>query len=345
MTLFSASVVEKIDLFRHADHISTCTRALSPDAYPQPTAPGGILKHQLDLNEALRLGEAALDSRIDDAAAGNFLAGAGGGLLIGALTVVGLIALYLFARKHINIDYRLDLRLSVLTLPFALFLVTPNCGDEADALPTDPPWEGEVTKAFVHPEQATLAILHGIVRPAMMDIGRKVDNLANIQNEVALPMTEPTPGSAYALKMYGLDGWGRRLNLAYRDEPFDDTTRRSYTVTSFGPDGEIGTTDDIVTTFKETISKTFGASPCPIFYILKDKDAAELLYHRWNSDKFSFNDKERARALSGSLLFDIIDRERLGDPQKRAIDTAYNAAAANSKADPVILQIFEVSGI
>ena len=343
MKLINASIVESVDNFLHAGYISAYPRPLEPSAYPI----GGDISNaqkvvELNVQSALQLGESANNSEAA-VSAGSLIGNFGSSeLLFCALAAIGLLALYYFAKKW---GYMPSLRPALsMTAVCAFLLATPNCDDGSGvALPTDPPWEGEQTQSYAHPEDATLVILHGIIRPAIANIGQRVDTLANIQDEVALPQKTMTEGERYALKMYGLDGFGNPFSLVSKEKNDSDGQGYwQYSVTSLGADGIKGTKDDISATFSQNINDNWGWGADLVYYIVGDGDDAALLYHRWNDEMFDYGDKDGAEEMTGSDLFDHISNDRLNAEQVSAINTAYASFKADSGSSPLVLQVFKI---
>ena len=341
MKLIGASITENIDTFLHAGYISAYPRPIEPSAYPvgsEETVAEKII--ELDIQSALQLGHAAGDGGVADASSGIVHHSAGtGNLLIGLLTLTGFLVLYYLARKPSS---------AAILRPVlgawavcAMLLAVSHC-KENDTLPTDPPWEGEAVREYLHPETATLAILHGIIRPAIVNIGQRVDVLANIQNEVGLPAKSLTEGEQYALRTYGLDGWGNPFSLSLIEKKdADEHTYWGYTVTSPGPDGTMDTDDDISAAFKQNINDTWGWGADPVYYLVENGDGAALLYHRWNNKMFEYAERDAAEMLTGSELFDLISNDDLNDQQSNAVATAYAAVKADTGEPPLVLQVFK----
>ena len=352
MKLFNASIVESVDTFLHAGYISAYPRPLEGGAYPSGDSLSEAQKIlELDMQSALRLGEPITDGGVAEAS-GALIGGIGSGeLLFGALALSGLLALYFLLKKPTVLSNLRPHTVVSAAAVSAMLLITPHCGDDGnsppgddgsgDTLPTDSPWEEEQPQSYIQPEQATLAILHGIIRPALVNIGQKIENLANIQDEVALPTKVLTDGQRYALRMYGLDGYGNPFELIpTRLKNVDGEVYWQYTVTSAGADEEQGTEDDISATFSQNINDNWSWGADPVYYIVEDGDKAVLLYHRWNHKMFEYSDKAGAKAVTGSDLFDIVPW--LNHEQTSAVQTAYDEMKAESDVAPLMLQVFKI---
>jgi hypothetical protein len=340
MRLFGASIVETVDSFLHVGYMSAYPRPLEPDAYPigSGDSASAAIAHELDMVEALRLGEPADAGDLLDASVGVVTGGGGHEmLLLWALTLTGLAALLYLMRRYTS-DQRLRLA-PIAALAFLTMLLSiPHCKDDKsllfddENLPSDAPWEGEVIRSYVHPEEATVALLNGIVAPALANIGQKVASLANIQEEVALPVRTLSEGQAYALKTYGIDGFGNLMRLE------KDVDEKSYTVTSAGRDGVHGTDDDISVKVAQNVNDSWGWAAQPAYYLVNHDGQVQVLYHRWKHEMFDYNDKALAEEITGSVKYDVL--VRLNAAQQTAIDTSYSSIAAKADGAPLVLQVF-----
>lgn len=344
--MLSANIVESANTF-----LKNGQNLLSKEPFTAQVYPGGsqtpdtTIIQQIELNEALRI------INIPNAGTNDFnvatVASSGhGNLVLWSIAALGLLGALYFIGKHWNNRWSTHSRpLLAFATMGALLLFSPGyMNDDQAKLPTNPPWDNEPRQSYANPYEATLGILHGIIQPAIMNIGQKVDTLPNIQKEVALPMKQPSDGVQYALKIYGFDGWGNRFNLSYTDIQEKGGAVRHYTVTSFGPDKEISTADDIVARFTENRNGDMKDKDQQVYYLIPNDGGIEVLYHRLNHDMFRYNDKNRAETITGSDFFDIIDRTRLGKKQKEAIEVNY-AASANKTYTPIILQLFNTKKI
>ena len=324
MKILAGSLQTAADTFLHAGYISAYPRPYYPHNYGYQTP-----KLELDMMEALRLkGEVLASGALPDGVVATAQAVAGGfsgpQLLVAGLGLVGL---------GLAFKLRRDWRRALLPMlaSVALLLISPSCGETEEPLPTVPPWQGKQVQAYENPELATKALLHGVVADALSSMGREVTSLANIQNEVGLPLASPGAGMKYALIHYGQDGWGKEMRL----------TRNGarYQVTSAGKDGKFDTSDDL----KAQVSGCSDSNWDQYRYghfIRDDGGEAVLLIHRWTGEHFKYNDQNRATRLTGSVLFDAIDESKLSDKGKTLTKNALAAAAAKAKHKPLLLHVF-----
>jgi hypothetical protein len=202
------------------------------------------------------------------------------------------------------------------------------------SLPSTPPWKGVELREYADPQQATLALLNGVVADGIINVGDSIDCLANIRNEVGFPKKELTEGEAYALQTYGIDGWGHEMRLR------EDGEKR-YTVTSAGADGIFDTGDDLSISVKQAEEDTWDRHRWA-FFLRNGGELPAVLFHRWTGEHFRYSNEERARELTGGKLFDVFnfnssmpDDER--DEQLRA---AYDSASAGLTREPLVLLVY-----
>ena len=183
MKLIAASIIEKVDTFLHAGYISAYPRPLYAEAYP--VGSGGDVSaaeivHQLDLTEALRLEGESLAAAVPGGGTDTALASLGNlgsseMLIIGALAMTGVLALVYLLKDRFQ--WRaLGVAQAACAL-FAMVVLLPHCDEEVQPLPTDPPWEGVTLQAYANPQDATVAILHGLIVPAVANVGQGVEIL------------------------------------------------------------------------------------------------------------------------------------------------------------------------
>lgn len=347
MKLFGGSLLESADSFLHAGYISAYPRALEGSSYPLGADEGvsAVTTHQLDVVEALKLGS----SSGQEAQAGDLLSSSisffsssnGIHLVLGALTVAGLALLLYLARRQLaqQLSQRVPLFATMGLL--ALVMGTANC-NKSTGPPAEAPWEGVEVRAYEDPEQATLAILHGLVAPALANIDHKVETLAELQDEVALPTKEQSEGMAYALQTYGLDGYGREFALELEEKKdADEHTYWGYKVTSAGADGVLGTEDDMAAEAVQTVNDHWGYNSLRnAYFLVKKEEKVNVLFHRWDDKMFEYNDRDAAREITGTSLFDILPRENLNQNQLEAIEGAYDESAQGADHAPILLQTF-----
>ncbi len=343
MKLFnSAGLIDTVDSFLHVGYMSAYPRQLEPGAYPPGSNEFSQLpSQQIDLTQAFRLSDNVENTQgLLDASAGLTAGLPHSGLWFSVLAFAGTVALlYLVLRRFtVGSPYR-SFSASAAAMFAVISIFTFYCNDD-NSLPVDKPWEGMSLKAYENPELATRAILFGIIAPAAANIGQTVTTTANIQNEVALPVKNPNEGMRYALDTYGIDGWGNEFQFVVDSEKSDKQDYTIYTVTSSGPDETFNTEDDISATFNQTVNGSWGYSPPNAFFLVSNNDNIEVLFHRWKNKMFEYHDKEAAKKISDSTLFDVLPRSYLSETQIQEIEKAYNAAKSDLSDSPVLLQVF-----
>ena len=332
MKILAGSLERAADTFLHAGYISAYPRPYYPHSYgSSPT------KIEMDMLDALRLkGEVlASSAQLPDGIVAAATTSGGGWsmpqLMLMGLGLAGLgVALAMSWRAGTGKQ-----RWSALVPGLAgllLLVLGPSCGENLEPLPTVPPWQGQKVQIYENPELATKALLHGVIADALMNIGRDdVTSLANLQNEVGLPLAAPGKGVAYALTHYGQDGWGKEMRL----------TRQGgqYLVTSAGKDGVFGGADDLKLHIGGCDDSSWDEKRYGHF-IRKDGAEVVLLIHRWTGDHFKYNDQARARRLTGGDLFDAIAQSKISADGKTMAQKALASAAAKGKHQPLVLQVF-----
>jgi len=139
------------------------------------------------------------------------------------------------------------------TLQASALVNTPVYWDEQHAWMPEP-WEEITPVRYEHPELATMVLMHAIIGHGLYYLNDEVDSLGELQPVVSLPgVKEYTPGMKYALRYYGLDGWGREFRLSSRElVPDEEYARRDSgwltTLQSAGADGAFDTDDDFILT-------------------------------------------------------------------------------------------------
>ena len=333
MKILSGSVAQAADNFLHAGYISAYPRQLEP--HNLGTAEPQV---QLDMAEALRLqGEtlaAAAPSGMGEPLA--TVAATGGGewhsTLFVAACLIGLtVALYIYRRALL---YR-PLGAAGAAVLILAAVGLPGCST-IDPLPTKAPWEGVRKQIYANPQAATLALLYGIIADGIANLGRPVTNLANIQNEVGLPLTTPTRGMSYALKTYGLDGWGREFRLS-GDE------KTGYTVTSSGADGAFDNADDVKVVVKGCTDETWDNERWA-FFVRKEGTTHSVYFHRWTGEHFKYRNETTARTATGGGLFDLFKESELEQKQAATVKASFDKVAAGVKHKPLVLQIYRKAG-
>ncbi len=326
MRIMAGSLERVADTFLHAGYISGYPRPFNSYYYgnSQP-------KLELDMVDALRLkgevlaGAAQLPERITAAVASS----GSGDLLRLALTMTAGLVLLCFAWAFFRRAGRW--RLLAPGIAAALLFFTPHCGDNEAPLPEVPPWQGKQLQQYENPQLATKALLHGLIADALVNIGRPVSSLANIQNEVGVPRGKPSSGLKYAIAHYGVDGWGKELRFG--------TQGGQYLVSSAGADGIFGNTDDLKLQIGGCSDSTWDSRRYGHF-LHRESGEILLLIHRWTGDHFKYNDQARASRLTGGDLFDVLPQKSLHGKQLSLAKASYDKAAAKAKHTPLLLHVF-----
>ncbi len=349
MKLIAASIIDKVDTFLHAGYISAYPRPLYAEAYPVGDGgdiPVAEIAHQLDLTEALRLEGESLAAVVPGGGTDTALASLGNlgsseMMIIGALAMTGVLALVYLLKDRF--EWR-SLGFAQATCALlAMLVLLPHCDEEGvKPLPTDPPWEGVTLQDYANPQDATVAILHGIVVPAVANVGQGVEILPNVQNEVGLPTNALTEGMEYALLTYGIDGWGKEFRL--ERSPFSDEDEHkfwNYTVTSAGQDGVFDNEDDITASFAQSYNEGWGWHR-NTFYLVKSGNEVQVVFHRWNNKMFEYMNEDQAVELSGDGLLDLfLTGDFWSDETVTAVNEAFDEEADGLDYNPIVLQVFD----
>lgn len=330
MKIIASSIAQVAETFLHPGYISANPRAVDPYAY-NPS------EEAYEVGEALRLTNESLASagglgESATAAATTASSGSLPLLLAGALCLLGVLATaYIHHEKLLSALTRSGWRAfaPVGASALAVFIFA-TCGQELEPLPETIPWEGMELREYENPELATRVLLHGLIAPAIVNVGQPIRTLANIQNEVALPTSELTEGEEYALQTYGIDGWGRELVLT--------DLSGSYRVASAGADGEIDTNDDIQIDVSQTSDSEFDYSR-EAFFLRQNEGELHVFFHRWNGDFFIYNDRPKAEGLTGSDVYDLWTEDELSDSQLELARAAYDQIEQEVDHEPLILQL------
>ncbi|MBN1909030.1 MAG: hypothetical protein JW818_04765 [Pirellulales bacterium] len=189
-----------------------------------------------------------------------------------------------------------------------------------------PPWEGAAIQEYRDPAAATWAIQQTLIASSLPGCPVEVNDLTAIQGEVAFPESsgEQTPGMEYAVKTYGLDGWGR----AFRVNRFDSGR---YSIVSAGADGHYDSDDDLVA-FVEPGEGSDWENRVNGFFVSLEDDKDVCFVHRV-SDHFY-----RPRNPTRDKRFDRVPLERLvyhpkdEDPPSVLLELA-ECRASHSAAD------------
>jgi hypothetical protein len=200
---------------------------------------------------------------------------------------------------------------------------------------TKPPWEGMTPQRYKDPALATRAIMQGIIADVLSSIPYPVTALTQIQKKVGLPVTEPTPGQAYALKTYGWDGWGRPFRLKATPGAEGNHYRNivcTYELTSAGPDGAFDTPDDISTTCFAPDEHGWDNAKSVLFARKAEGDW-NVLCRCWEGRLFTFYDLNGARKLTGSDRYDLVNFGAERRPRSAPIATLSAPAQLASKKE------------
>jgi hypothetical protein len=315
MEILGASIQNNAGGFLHAGYISAYPHPFSADLLPTRLG-----QFQVNLADALALkGDTAVASATGSESGIIGLLHADWVTSLASLLLLIAMGAFVWAIKNQRTP---RLKLSTLgAMTLLLFLVTCE-----EPLPTKAPWEGVATQKYKDPALATRTIIYGLISPALANMDRPISSLANLQDEVGIPAKALTPGQEHALKTYGRDGWGREFNLANLDE--------GYRVTSSGPDGTFDNEDDISVLINEYSNSDWDQAR-KAFFLTSDDAGRNIIFHRWNGDKFEYYDKEKAQALTGGTLFDVALKDDLSasDP---LFDTLVNERFFNGSQKLVL---------
>jgi hypothetical protein len=231
--------------------------------------------------------------------------------------------------------------------------------DAGSDLPAVKPWEGVTVQEYLDPELATRAILNGLLVDALANapyevisqvsssLGQGGNGLYRLASEIGFPKKELTPGEAYALQTFGLDGWGREFRLLHKV-----ASQYKWVITSAGADGDFETPDDIETTVK-LCSDELWAGCCETdqmlgnvndmrwgFWVRIFDGSPVVLFHRWTGSKFVYNSLATAKELTGGTLYDVLVTQALL-PEGQTLAAEAWDSFASPEEDRLILQVFE----
>jgi hypothetical protein len=327
MKILAASIARAADSFLHAGYISAYPRPLNEYSYPD-----SLPVEQLDVAESLRLqGETLASGATADPVSPIF---AWHNLTTVALVAAafGLLALlYLHRRRFAGLLQPAG-AWAAATMMMGLVLLARCGGEELEPLPTEAPWKGVVIQKYQDPEAATKVLLHGIIAEALASMDREITTLPNIQNEVSLPAAQLTRGQQYALKTYGIDGWGRELRL--------DPTDEGYTVTSAGADGQFGTSDDRHVNVRKSDNQSWDSRRRSFFLREDSAGSVVVLFHRWTGSHFEYNHLAEAQQMTGGEVFDLFQAGDLQPEKSTLAKQAYMQVASAKPYAPMVLQVF-----
>lgn len=150
---------------------------------------------------------------------------------------------------------------------------------------------------YKDPYAATLVIMHGLLIDGVINSKAPISSLDQIQKEIAFPTTRLTAGMQHALDNYAVDGWGNPFIIS-------SANKDVYQITSHGPDGKLGTNDDITVRFNKADDGTWDSIRWGMF-AQKDGDKLQVYFHRWPGELFEYLNQNLAMQKSGSTLFDV----------------------------------------
>ena len=329
MKILASSIQQAAETFLHAGYISAYPRTLYPHDYGN-TSP----RMELDVAEALRLqGEtlAAVTTHDTTVAAAVAAPGSWPTMLACVAALAGAVGLLYWLRTRWR-GAALGRAVSHGAVAVMALAVVGgvHCGPEP--LPTDQPWKDVALEVYADPAAATKVLLHGVIADGIENVGQPIDMLENIQNEVGLPVAKLTKGQAYALKTYGMDGWGKAFRLA--------EAGGKYTVTSAGADGAFDTSDDLSVSVVQSDDSTWDSDRKTYFVRKGDNGKAVVLFHRWTGEHFVYKHQDESRALTGGDLFDLWTLADLQSKQKTLAEGTYTKAASGKSHEPLVLQVF-----
>jgi len=200
-----------------------------------------------------------------------------------------------------------------------------------EPLPTEAPWKGVQLQEYQNPEAATQVLLHGIIADGIANIGQPISTLANIQNEVGLPAKKLTEGQVYALKTYGIDGWGTEFRLT--------NNGKEYVVTSAGSDKAFDTADDLSLNIAQYSNSDWDTT-YRTFFLRKDAGSLFVLFHRWTGDFFRYKNQVKAQEVTGTNLFDLFLSQDMNQEILAKVEKSYNEVTHGLTYDPMVLQVF-----
>jgi hypothetical protein len=319
MKVLAASIQQAADTFLHAGYISAHPRALGTYAFP-----GGPPRVELDLAEARRLKGESLSATI---AAADWQQVAGALCFFGALGAVVLVRRRLSgARRGLTTAAAVVLALLSLTL----------VGWKQTGPPAAAPWRGVARQSYADPAQATTALLHGLVADAVINhrSRRRIRSLARVRHSVALPLpaSKLTRGMKYALRTYGLDGWGRPFHIS-------GSWRKGYRIRSAGADGKLDTADDRQLRVRQAMGETWEATR-HAFYLQKVGDRPAVLFRRHNGRLFRYRNRGGAMAATGSRAFDMLTLDEVPERSRKRLERLHTKLTLEAKHTPLGLVVF-----
>jgi hypothetical protein len=200
-------------------------------------------------------------------------------------------------------------------------------------------------REYRDPQAATEAILQTLIIPALAGCGFRVEHLAAIQEEVAfpIPIEAHTPGMAYAVRTYGLDGWGRPFTFQWLPNQPD----RDYRVASAGADGVLGSADDVV--WQSQSPRGDWEPRVNGMFVRAVQGDRQCFIHRVRDHHFRFAHAQEARAATSTGLFDMFpfkelagsaETEQSRSPILAALKPHLAADAAPAGGEPLLFLQF-----
>ena len=279
--------------------------------------------------------------------------------LLACVTVFALIGIYYLMRDWVRIGSpRLVSALTVVCVAMGVFFITTTNFSTATADDEVPQQDG--LQKYVHPRDATLVIMHGILADPLINNENKIKSLSKLRKSVALPVADLTEGESYALKNFTREGWGnefklmrkkikrkvevevdrhkrdRKTRVRWKNRP-KKLTKYRYTVISAGEDGEFNTPDDLTMVVKQTTNLRWPRERWAFFVTEKENKKMVLLYYRWPGDEFRARNPKDSRKLTGGKKFDLLAISKLPE-----FETSYSDLKETLQYRPLVLQLFHL---
>ncbi len=242
---------------------------------------------------------------------------------------VTLLALYRYRARQKEGGPIVSAVMASLALPFILagvLALGAICGYKARAVSADP-------VKYARPEDATRAILHGIISDAVYNTRSEITSLADVKDEVGLPTNKLTKGQAHAIANYHLDGWGRAFDF----KKSGDKKKPAYTITSKGADGKAGTPDDVSMDVTPASGLKEWERGKRAFFIRKINGEHLVFFHRYSGKDFKFKHGFEASKYTGGALFDMFTEYEMNKERKDAVTSLFERLSAGSRGGPIIL--------
>jgi hypothetical protein len=331
MQILASSGGQVLQFFAHAGYISAYPRALREYALPREA-----VDRVVDVAETLRLKGEVLGTLVpqtgllETPGIWPWVASGAMALALGAVVLVAMRY-----GEHLQAMWRRARGSTVLLAGVFLFAVT--LVSRAWGVGQADPWEDVERRSYLYPERATWVILQGLVEPAIENNNGEVSSLGQLKDRIGLPTTRLTEGEAYAVRTYGLDGWGNRFRLKkFRGDHLDGyRSAPSYRLTSAGKDGRFGTADDL-TSWTQSLSDDdwdYSGRRKVLFMRRQGRDTY-LFFHRWWGELFRFKNRRLAEKMTGSDLYDLW---RVEDMELGKRKDEFKRAATRLKPDRLYL--------